>query len=100
MEELILFCACLFSFADISRMSVPQNGRSTHKQQICRAEYQRLQGVSVLVVDQRVLLFRDEHELAERQAVILDVSQYANGVYIIHIRELNNHNYKKLIVSH
>ena len=37
---------------------------------------------------------------AERQAVILDVSQYANGVYIIHIRELNNHNYKKLIVSH
>lgn len=37
---------------------------------------------------------------AEREAVILDVSQYANGVYIIHVRQLNNHNYKKLIVSH
>ena len=36
----------------------------------------------------------------EREAVILDVSQYANGVYIIHVRQLNNHNYKKLIVSH
>ena len=43
---------------------------------------------------------RMEQIQAEREAVTLDVSHYTNGVYIIHIRELNNHNYKKLIVSH
>ena len=37
---------------------------------------------------------------AGRDAVTLDVSRYANGVYIVHIRQLSNHDYRKLIVSH
>ena len=41
-----------------------------------------------------------EKTKAERNAVILDVSHYTNGVYIIHIKELNNHKYRKLVIQH
>jgi len=43
---------------------------------------------------------RIEQIRTERQAVKLDVSHYANGVYIIHVRELSKHKYKKLVVRH
>ena len=35
-----------------------------------------------------------------REAVTLDVSHYANGVYIIHVKQLNKHSYKKLVIRH
>ena len=35
-----------------------------------------------------------------RQLVELDVSHYTNGVYIVHIRCLNNHYFQKLVVRH
>ena len=41
-----------------------------------------------------------EKTKAERNAVTLDVSHYTNGVYIIHVRELNNHKYRKLVIQH
>ena len=44
--------------------------------------------------------FRIEQIQAEREAVTLDISRYFNGVYIIHVRQLNNHDYKKLIIRH
>lgn len=37
---------------------------------------------------------------ANREAVELDVSQYSNGIYIVHVRQLNNHNYEKLVIKH
>ena len=37
---------------------------------------------------------------AHREAVEIDVSRYANGVYIVHVREMQNHSYKKLIIKH
>ena len=42
----------------------------------------------------------DEFERQCAEAVKLDVSHYANGVYIIHVRELSKHKYKKLVVRH
>ena len=36
----------------------------------------------------------------ERKAVILDVSHYFDGVYIIHVRQLNKHSYHKLVIQH
>lgn len=44
--------------------------------------------------------FRMEQIEAGREAVTLDVSRYINGVYIIHVRQLNNHDYKKLVIQH
>ena len=43
---------------------------------------------------------RLEQVKAERNAVTLDVSHYTNGVYIFHIRELNNHKYRKIVIQH
>ena len=43
---------------------------------------------------------RMDHVIAERKAVELDVSHYPSGVYIVHVRQLNNHYYKKLIIQH
>lgn len=37
---------------------------------------------------------------AHRQLVVLDVSHYTSGVYIIHIRCLNNHYFHKLLIQH
>ena len=37
---------------------------------------------------------------ANRQLVELDVGHYTDGVYIVHIRSLNNHYFQKLIVRH
>lgn len=37
---------------------------------------------------------------ANRKAVELDVSRYVNGVYIVHVREMSKHSYKKLIIRH
>ena len=36
----------------------------------------------------------------DREAVTMDVSPYPSGVYIVHVRQLNNHYYKKLIIQH
>ena len=35
-----------------------------------------------------------------RDTVGLDVSHYTNGIYIVHMKWLNNHYYKKLVVQH
>ena len=35
-----------------------------------------------------------------RQSVMLDVSHYTDGIYIVHIRCLNNHYFQKLVVRH
>ena len=43
---------------------------------------------------------RVAHVMADRQAVELDVSRFPSGVYVVHVRQLNNHRYKKLIVQH
>ena len=43
---------------------------------------------------------RLEQVKAERNAVTLDVSHYTNGVYIFHIRELNNPKYRKIVIQH
>jgi len=43
---------------------------------------------------------RIEQIQAGREAIALDISRYINGVYIIHVRQLNNHDYKKLIIRH
>ena len=37
---------------------------------------------------------------AKREVVELDVSTYPTGVYIVHVRQLNNHYYKKLVIQH
>ena len=37
---------------------------------------------------------------ANRQLVVLDVSQYASGIYFVHIRCMNNHYFRKLVVRH
>lgn len=37
---------------------------------------------------------------AERKVVELDTSTYPSGVYVVHIRRLNNHTYAKLIIQH
>ena len=37
---------------------------------------------------------------AHRQVVVLDVSQYASGIYTVHIRCLNNHYFQKLVIRH
>jgi hypothetical protein len=41
-----------------------------------------------------------EHINANHEAVLLDVSDYANGVYLIHVKQANNNYYKKLVISH
>ena len=43
---------------------------------------------------------RVAHVNADRQAVDLDVRHLASGVYIVHVRQLNNHHYKKLVIGH
>ena len=43
---------------------------------------------------------RMDHVIAERKAVELDVNHYPSGVYIVHVRQLNNHYYKKLVIQH
>ena len=43
---------------------------------------------------------RMDHIDTNRQLVELDVSHYTNGVYIVHIRCLNNHYFQKLVVRH
>ena len=40
------------------------------------------------------------HINAHREVVELDIRDYANGVYIVHVSELNNHYYKKLVIKH
>ena len=35
-----------------------------------------------------------------REVVELDTSAYPSGVYVVHVRQLNNHNYSKLIIQH
>ena len=47
-----------------------------------------------------LLGIRIEQIKAKRKAVTLDVSHYTNGAYIIHVRQLNNHDYKKLVIQH
>lgn len=37
---------------------------------------------------------------AEREAVLLDVSHYCNGIYFVHVRCLKKHYYKKLVIQH
>ena len=41
-----------------------------------------------------------EHINANHEAVLLDVSNYANGVYLIHAKWTNNNYYKKLVIRH
>jgi hypothetical protein len=41
-----------------------------------------------------------ERVKAERMVVELDTSAYPSGVYVVHIRQLNNHTYAKLIIQH
>ena len=41
-----------------------------------------------------------ERVKAERKVVELDTSAYPSGVYVVHIRQLNNHTYAKLIIQH
>ena len=41
-----------------------------------------------------------DHVEAHREAVEIDVSRYVNGVYIVHVREMSKHSYKKLIIRH
>ena len=43
---------------------------------------------------------RMNHVKTDRQVVELDVSTYPTGVYIVHVRQLNNHYYKKLVIQH
>jgi len=43
---------------------------------------------------------RIEQIQTKREAVTLDISRYINGVYIVHVRQLNNHDYKKLVIQH
>ena len=44
--------------------------------------------------------FRMEQIEAGREAVTLNVSRYTNGVYFVHIRQLSNHDYRKLVIRH
>ena len=41
-----------------------------------------------------------DHVKTNREVVELDTSAYPSGVYIVHVRQLNNHNYSKLIIQH
>ena len=41
-----------------------------------------------------------EHVDANRNVVELDVSHFESGIYIVHVRCLSNHYYKKLIIQH
>lgn len=43
---------------------------------------------------------RIDHVDANRQAVVLDVSRYHNGVYLVHVRCLSNDFYQKLVIQH
>ena len=43
---------------------------------------------------------RMEQIKAEREAVTLDVSHYTEGVYIVHVRQLSKHDYRKLVIRH
>ena len=43
---------------------------------------------------------RVDHVNANREVVELDVSHYDSGVYIVHVKCLSNHHYKKLIIQH
>ena len=41
-----------------------------------------------------------DHAKTNREVVELDTSAYPSGVYVVHVRQLNNHNYSKLIIQH
>ena len=41
-----------------------------------------------------------ERVSANRQPVQLDVSRYADGVYIVHARQMKKHHFKKLVIQH
>lgn len=41
-----------------------------------------------------------DHVKTNREVVELDTSAYPSGVYVVHVRQLNNHNYSKLIIQH
>ena len=41
-----------------------------------------------------------ERVSANRQPVLLDVSDYDSGMYVVHVRQMYNHYYKKLVVRH
>ena len=41
-----------------------------------------------------------EHVDANREAVEIDVSHYASGIYFIHVSQMKNHYYTKLIIQH
>lgn len=41
-----------------------------------------------------------ERITTNRQPVLLDVSDYDSGVYVVHVRQMFNHYYKKLVVRH
>ena len=41
-----------------------------------------------------------EHVKADRKVIELDTSAYPSGIYVVHIRQLNNHTYAKLIIQH
>ena len=43
---------------------------------------------------------RVDHVNANREVVELDVNHYDSGVYIVHVKCLSNHHYKKLIIQH
>ena len=43
---------------------------------------------------------RIDHADTNREVVELDVSHYDSGVYIVHVKCLSNHYYKKLIIQH
>lgn len=40
------------------------------------------------------------HVKANREVVEMNVSAFPSGIYIVHIRQLNNHYYAKLIIQH
>lgn len=41
-----------------------------------------------------------DHRYVHHEICELDVSRYVSGIYTVHVRELNNHYYKKLVVTH
>ena len=43
---------------------------------------------------------RMDHIMTEREAVELDVGHYPAGVYVVHVRQLSKHYYKKLVIQH
>lgn len=81
--------SALFSFAPKERKPVPCEGRRAYKKQIERSEYERLERMSVLVLQKEavgsaVLAARHENELAERDSGIL-VPQSGAGPVVIEV---------------